>query len=121
MTATKQMYIGTEAGVIVMSQKNGCWRHKREVLTGKAINVLLASSDAGVVYGCTPKDGVFVSKDGGESWNLALSGKVYTMAVDPNNPRVIYAGTEPIRLLRSDDMGVDGEPPSVTCLFRHAL
>ncbi|MCH6546771.1 MAG: hypothetical protein IH796_12355, partial [Deltaproteobacteria bacterium] len=62
MTATKRMYIGTEAGVVVMSQKNGGWCHEREGLKGKAINVLLASSDAGVVYGCTPTDGVFVSK-----------------------------------------------------------
>ena len=76
MTATRQMYIGTEAGVMVMSQNNGCWSHKCEGLKGKAINVLLASSDGGAVYGCTPKDGVYVSKDGGESWNLALSEKV---------------------------------------------
>ncbi len=105
MAAKKQMYIGTEAGVIVMSQTNGCWNQQRDGLKGKAINVLLASSDAGVVYGCTPKDGVFVSKDSGESWNLAYSGKVHTMALDTSNPKAIYAGTEPIRLLRSDDMG----------------
>lgn len=105
MTATKRMYLGTEAGVVVMSQRNGGWCYERVGLKGKGINVLLASSDPGVVYGCTPKDGVFVSKDGGESWNLAFSGKVHTMALDPSNSRVIYAGTEPIRLLRSDDMG----------------
>ncbi len=105
MTAKKQMYIGTEAGVVVMSHENGCWNQRGGGLKGKAINVLLASGDAGVVYGCTPKDGLFVSKDGGESWDLAFSGKVHTMALDPSNPKVIYAGTEPIRLLRSDNMG----------------
>ena len=105
MSATKNMYIGTEAGVIVMSEREGGWGHVRNALNGKSINVLLAPNGGGVVYACTPKEGVFVSKDGGETWKLAFSGKVYTMALDPSNPQVVYAGTEPIQLFRSDDMG----------------
>ncbi len=105
MTTTKQMVVGTEAGVVVMQEQAGGWTRKRESLKVKTLNVLVASSEPGVVYGCTSKEGVFVSKDGGKSWKLALAGKVHTIATDPSNPRVIYAGTEPIRLLRSDDMG----------------
>ncbi len=105
MAAKKHMYIGTEAGIVVMTEADDGWRHERDALKGKFINFLLAPNGAGVVYGCTPKEGVYVSKDGGQSWNLAFSQKVHTMALDPSNPRVIYAGTEPILLFRSDDVG----------------
>jgi photosystem II stability/assembly factor-like uncharacterized protein len=105
MAARKLMYVGTEAGVIIMTERGGCWTRERDALKGKFVNMLVAANHAGVVYGCVPNEGVVVSKDAGSSWTLAFAAKVHTLAVDPNNPRAVYAGTDPVGLFRSDDMG----------------
>ena len=57
------------------------------------------------VYACVTKDGLYASRNGGKSWELAFSGNVHSVAVDPNNSQVVYAGTEPVALFRSSDCG----------------
>lgn len=105
MAANKRMYLGTEAGVVVMREAGGCWTRERDALEGKFLNMLVAAHEGGIVYGCVPNEGVYASRDGGRSWKLAFAEKAHTLALDPSNPRVVYAGTEPVRLFRSDDMG----------------
>ncbi len=50
----------------------------------------------GNVFGPTPERGVFRSKDGGKNWEKVLfindSTGVIDLVMDPNNPRILYAG-----------------------------
>lgn len=49
--------------------------------------------DTNVVYVGTEKDGLFVSKDGGDKWEKLVFPltKIYGLAIDKNNTRTIYA------------------------------
>jgi hypothetical protein len=49
--------------------------------------------------------GLFGTEDAGASWSKLLDGEVWAVAVDPSDDDVIYAGTEPIHLYRSEDRG----------------
>src|SRR5262249_16041709 len=43
--------------------------------------------------GCNP--GVFKSTDGGSSWSTVLpSRRVYSLAIDPTTPTILYTGTD---------------------------
>jgi photosystem II stability/assembly factor-like uncharacterized protein len=105
MPDQKRMYIGTDSGLSVMSQSSAGWQHCRHALDGKFIRAMANVRDANTVYACVTREGLYASRDAGESWDLALPGNVHSVAVDPNNPRVVYAGTEPVSLFRSADSG----------------
>jgi hypothetical protein len=70
----------------------------------------------------TGSGGVFHSQDGGDTWtNLAAipaAPLVYSLAVDPRNSNVLYAGTAPSGAFKSTDRGANwvaidkGVPPA---------
>ncbi len=99
------MYVGSEIGLVVMTQTDAHWEQEAVALKDKSINMVATPQRGNVVYACVPKEGVFASKDSGKSWDLVFPGKVHTLAVDPRQPKVVYAGTEPVHLFRSDDTG----------------
>lgn len=105
MEAQRRMYVGTHARLEVLREEDGGWRTERTALDGKSINTLVASPDAGAVFAAATGEGVYVSNDGGATWDLAFEGDVRTIAFDPRQPWALYAGTEPARLFRSDDAG----------------
>ena len=77
---------------------------------------------ANSAYACVTQDGLYASHNGGGSWQLVLPGNVHSVAVDPNDFNVVYAGTEPVGLYRSKDGGqhwleltaLRNQPESVT-------
>lgn len=67
----------------------------------------VAVTDGAVLVG-TFEHGLRRSTDGGASWRRAdgiEQDAVTSLAVDPENPATVYAGTEPSRLYRSTDGG----------------
>jgi photosystem II stability/assembly factor-like uncharacterized protein len=72
----------------------------------QALTVLPGEPRAVLAAGDT---GVFVSRDGGESWaRVGRQGDVptiWSLAVDPADPDTIFAGTRPVGLYRSRDGG----------------
>lgn len=75
---------------------------------GMKINCIAANSKRrSSVYLGTQHDGVFCSNDSGASWQQAgLQGiPVKSLAVDPNNPDIVYAGGKPVSLYRTIDGG----------------
>lgn len=56
--------------------------------------LVVAPSNPNVVYAASGKQ-VTVSKDGGATWSSAVSlpSNIWTIAVSPQNPAVVYAGT----------------------------
>lgn len=67
----------------------------------------LASSKPGLILVGTQGNGVFRSDDAGVSWRASgLNGMIVkSIAVSPADARVVYAGTKPPRLFKSDDGG----------------
>jgi photosystem II stability/assembly factor-like uncharacterized protein len=57
------------------------------------------------VFAGVAGDGVYASSDAGKTWDRALAGDVRSLAVDPTNGAVVYAGTEPVHLYRTSDAG----------------
>jgi photosystem II stability/assembly factor-like uncharacterized protein len=73
-----------------------------EINTGLATSLInihriaVHPTDPDVVYVGTWKDGVFKTTDGGQSWALKnnglISADVRSLAIDPQNPQVVFAG-----------------------------
>ncbi|MEW6718267.1 MAG: hypothetical protein AB1345_12315 [Chloroflexota bacterium] len=79
-------------------------------------NIVYAGStgyfSAGSFDTSQPARGIYVSHDGGENWmaaNNALTqdASVYWLAVDPQNPQVVYAATSNHGLLKTTNGGQD--------------
>jgi len=101
----RRMYLGTESGIVVLTEDDGRWVEERTTLHGKDVEALVASNEAGVVYAGLRHDGVYASTDGGRSWDQVFRGDVRSIAVDPSSPATVYAGTEPVHVFRSPDAG----------------
>jgi photosystem II stability/assembly factor-like uncharacterized protein len=73
-----------------------------------ATAVVVDPSDSNRLYVGSPS-GVFVSRDGGATWDLRNQGmtdtRVFALAVSPRSPRTIYAGGFGGRFYRSTDGG----------------
>jgi len=81
---------------------------------------------AGIFDNTLPAVGVYVSRDGGASWNSAndvLSGKtnIIDICVDPFNPQVVYAATGTNGLLKSSNAGGSWTAMNVTTPTMAAL
>lgn len=105
MADARRMYVGTEAGIVVLAEIDGRWHHERVTLEGKDVDALVASNEARLLYAGLAHDGVYVSSDSGRSWDRVLEGDVRSLAVDPSTPSTVYAGTEPVHVYRSKDSG----------------
>jgi uncharacterized repeat protein (TIGR01451 family) len=51
-------------------------------------------------------DGIWVSADRGVHWSNVFSGAMFAIAIDPNNPAILYAGTPFGKVYRSANVGV---------------
>jgi photosystem II stability/assembly factor-like uncharacterized protein len=105
MAEKKRMYIGKDSGLTVMCSRGSGWSHGRDVLAGKFVRAMTTVPGTNRAYACVVKDGLYATHDGGAAWKLSLPGNVHSVAIDPTDPNVVYAGTEPVSLLRSDDCG----------------
>ena len=122
MARNKRLYIGTDCGLTVMTGDGSGWVHYRDDLTGKFVRAMTSVGGVNSVYACVTQEGLYASRDGGESWELALPGNVHSVAVDPNDFQIVYADTEPVSLFRSADGGkswtelpaLKNQPESVT-------
>jgi len=130
-------------GLLLESRNGGqTWQRVGEPLgEGKGWRAIaFAPSDPATVYGGTsaffsagvfddrmPAAGVHVSRDGGANWEPANGGpcadaNVADLAVDPNDPQIVYAATTNHGVLKSADGGQSwlplnqGLPPSPVAL-----
>ena len=58
-----------------------------------------------IVYCCVLHDGVYRTSDAGANWERIFEGDARAAAVNPSDDRIVYVGTEPVRLYRSEDQG----------------
>ena len=99
------MYIGSDSGLTVLTGDGAAWLPYREDLAGKFVRAMSAVRGVNHAYACVTQDGLYASRDGGASWQLVLPGNVHSVAVDPSDSNIVYAGTEPVGLYRSKDGG----------------
>jgi photosystem II stability/assembly factor-like uncharacterized protein len=101
---------GTLAGVFRLAVGEDRWEHLTkglpEVTSVQAITVHPTTTDA--IYLGT-RCGAYRSLDRGERWErlgFPEDGtEVWSILVHPGNPRLLYAGTSPVGVYRSDDGG----------------
>jgi photosystem II stability/assembly factor-like uncharacterized protein len=112
--AAKTLWVATTESIceFTRSAPTAQWTASRtDILPGAHASALLYEPRSGLVFaGLHFQGGVMVSADRGCSWeprNTGLqSGHVYTlMAQYVGGRTVLYAGTEPVMLYRSDDLG----------------
>lgn len=89
----------------------GAWRASGAALEDLHISCILHEPKSGRIFAGAHWDGgLFVSEDGGASFVPAMNGivrkHIYTLAVQRRGDQVVlFAGSEPSALYRSDDLG----------------
>jgi photosystem II stability/assembly factor-like uncharacterized protein len=89
------VYAGSYGGVFKSIDGGATWRRTSRGLEGLAVYALaVAPSNRNVIY--AGGDGLFVSRDGGETWQgpLLANAFVLALAVDPRDARRVWAGTD---------------------------
>jgi len=107
-----EILVGTVGGVLFLNResKGAPWREARRALEGKHVSSLAPDPKRGLIFAGVYKDGVYVSKDGGQTWDKKVNGMeftdVYSVNLTETNGEVrLYAGTEPAHLYLSKDLG----------------
>ena len=87
----------TNATVIKSEDSGTTWNPKIKIDDKKTIagiNVLsmaINPTDSNVIYIGTESNGLFMTKDGGETWTpVPFANKVYGLAFDPQNANIMY-------------------------------
>lgn len=96
--ATWTREAGGEAGGVFLSSDGGATWHESR-LAGHAVRALAQAASDPAILVAGALDGVFVSGDSGESWQrITPAGDAElrnfdSLAIDPRDPLIIYAGT----------------------------
>ena len=102
------LFVGTLDGLFKVVPTENTWKVEAKDHSGAEVNCLVVRPDRrNVLYAGVRGGGLYRCEDNGKSWNRLgegiLSDKIHGMALDPSNPKVIYVGTEPPSLWRSED------------------
>jgi hypothetical protein len=107
----ERYFLGLGQGLRVMENRSGSLSLVDEDFPGKVLEDLSGlAKRPEVVFAAVAFDGGYRSSDAGRTWQKVLDGDVRAFAVDPNDERVVYAGTGPVCLYRSEDSGASWEP-----------
>jgi photosystem II stability/assembly factor-like uncharacterized protein len=113
MTVTT-LYAATGRDLVRIAQDDlGGWRVSTLIHDTGVRCLAVDPADQARVYAGTLDDGLFRSRDGGETWEQAGGGiphqRIMSIAfaphASPDGPSTVYVGTEPSSLYRSDDDG----------------
>jgi photosystem II stability/assembly factor-like uncharacterized protein len=127
MAADYSICLGTAGWGVWHSPDAGkSWtRHRAPFPLNSRIQALVAHpSEAHTVY-AGGDTGVFVSHNGGARWEHVTANGVlptiWSMAIDPVDPRVLFAGTRPSGLYRSRDGGQKWEKLAIDLAQKCAI
>lgn len=106
-----RLYAGTHEGLFVLrSSGNGGWQEANRCFDNAIFEGVVGSRQHPErVYVAAAHDGVYRTDDAGMTWKKLFEGDVRCVALDPTNDEVVYTGTEPIHLYRSEDRGDEWE------------
>jgi len=106
MAEQVRLYAATKDGLAVLRSTRTGWEQVGMPLPG-----LVSESFAGSsrhperVYVAVMGEGLFSTDDAGAHWTRMWEGDARAVAVDPMNEDVLYVGSEPVHLFRSEDRG----------------
>ncbi len=110
-----KLYIGTHDGVCFATTSDGgdSWETgPQHGLSHAAARLAPCAKQSRRVYLACYESGLLRSDDGGVSWKTLESypsDYAHSVAVHPDNPDIVYAGSEPAALFRSADGGESWE------------
>jgi photosystem II stability/assembly factor-like uncharacterized protein len=81
------VFVGTPTGIFKTEDGGQSW--ERKGLGGKSVYAIAMNSDT--IYAAAYR-GLFKSSDGGETWHSINNTTFNCLAIDPNNPDIVYAG-----------------------------
>jgi hypothetical protein len=105
MTNTNFLFLGTQKGLRLYRGGDDHWEEAARHFSGVVDFLDGSTRHPEMVYCCILHDGLYRTNDAGKNWQRVLEGDVRTVAVDPSDDHVVYAGTEPVHLYRSENGG----------------
>jgi len=109
MADSARLYAGTYDGVQVLNLRGGQSSLVSEAFSDEIVQALSGCREKLERVFVGLRNGLHRSDDAGVHWSKVLDGDVRSVAVDPTDDRVIYAGTDPVHLFRSEDGGDNWE------------
>jgi photosystem II stability/assembly factor-like uncharacterized protein len=118
MSDAIRLYAGCQGGVVVYRSASGDWQRISHSFPEGILDALSGCAKRPErVFAGVAHDGVYRTDDAGKGWIKVLRGDVRSVAVDPASDDVVYAGTEPVHLWRSEDGGDSWEEMSSLMAF----
>jgi photosystem II stability/assembly factor-like uncharacterized protein len=100
------LFLGTKKGLVIFERDGADWKESRRGLEEHRITSVTATET--VILAGTPA-GIFRSVDLGQSWQKAEEGPAHRhvrwLSGHPENPSLLFAGTEPAAIFVSQDQG----------------
>lgn len=108
--APTRLLVATIRGVNVLERAGTTWTDRGRTLDGHHCGSIIIEPRRGGVFAGMHSGGLFYSADGGETWSRRMHGitedHVFSLGyAHEGEHTVLYAGTEPAALFRSDDYG----------------
>ena len=105
-----EVLVGTTEGVVTIARTGAGWEVAHRALADRHISAIVEEPTSGLLFAGAFHGGIHASADGGRTWERRTHGlresNVYSVAACQRDGRpVLYAGTEPAHLFRSDDLG----------------
>lgn len=91
---------------LMASQRTLDWEHRGGPSEDLGITDLEIDPEDGALWYVATPTGLYVTRDGGDSWTQGIEGNVGAVEIDPNNSEIIYAGAG-FDLHRSIDRGLN--------------
>ena len=112
--------VGTTEGGYYFERGKKAWRRKGPFLKKESVSHFAYDRKSRTLYATTLTDGAHVSKDLGKTWKPVNSGlpirKIWTIAISPHDPNLLFVGTHYSHLFQSNNRGKTWE--EVESLFK---
>lgn len=100
-----RVYAGTYDGLRVLNQQGGQYELVSHEFPGVVVQAVSGGPGRPERVFAGLHDGLYRTTDAGMRWNKVLDGDFRSVTIDPTDERVVYAGTDPVRLFRTEDGG----------------
>jgi photosystem II stability/assembly factor-like uncharacterized protein len=105
-----RLVVATLKGLAILERKAGAWRLAGRALEGQHIGSLMVEPKQGGIFAGAHEGALYFSGDDGASWEKRMNGidieHIFSLAyAEETSGTVLYAGTEPVSLFRSEDYG----------------
>ena len=105
MTHNVRLYAGTYDGLQVLRVADGDAQRVSQEFADEIVQAVGGSQQKPERVFVGLRNGLHRTDDTGAHWKEVLEGDFRSVAIDPTDDRVIYAGTDPVHLFRSEDGG----------------